>query len=64
MADPRTIAAGLSEAMRNAVLYQMSCYADPNTVRALRRRGLANGIQLTELGLAVRAILESDHEPE
>lgn len=57
MTEAEKIAAGLSEAMKDALSYYPSKYADPNTIRALRRRGLTSGSLLTELGTAVRAAL-------
>lgn len=39
MVDPAEIARGLTKAQREAITYPES-YADPNTVRSLKRRGL------------------------
>lgn len=59
MSDIERIAAGLSEAQRNALLYYPFCYMDPNTHRSLKRRGLVGNMRLTDTGLAVRAHLEN-----
>lgn len=59
MSDIERIAAGLSEAQRNALLYYPSKYMDPNTHRALKRRGLVWNMLLTDKGSAVRAHLEN-----
>ena len=65
MTDPRTIAAGLTEAQKRMVLIaayyrseELRCFGRDNTKAALRRRGLMNELYLTPLGLAVRAILQ------
>lgn len=57
--DIPTIAAGLSEAQRRALILRDN-YADPNTTRALRRKGLvlAASLKLTPLGEQVRAYLQ------
>jgi len=61
----REIAAGLSEAQKDALLNSDPdlSYSRIGTIRALKKRGLANSdrivARLTPLGLAVRAILEN-----
>lgn len=52
MTDLAKLAAGLTEAMRKFVL--IPGYADPNTIRALCRRGLYGSGGLTETGLALQ----------
>lgn len=44
----------LTPSMKNALRYGLRGYYDPNTIKALRRRGLVEGACLTETGLAVR----------
>lgn len=58
MTDPAKVAGSLTEPMANALLFNMRGYHDPNTVGALRRRGLVEGITLTPLGQAVAAYLK------
>lgn len=53
------IARSLTEAQRNALLFPNG-YHDPNTVKAIRRKGLMQGAALTETGLAVREILRRE----
>ena len=54
---PAEIARGLSEPMRDAMLFGLNGYFDPNTIRGLRRRNLVIGIELTPLGQQVAAVL-------
>lgn len=51
--SPAEIAAKLSEAQRNAMMY-IGGYHGTNVYRALRRKGLYDRGLLTELGSAVR----------
>ena len=52
------IAKQLTERMRDA-LYFPNGYRDPNTSKAMRRRGLIIGGALTPLGIEVRASLRA-----
>lgn len=58
--DPSVIGMRLTEAQREALLHP-SRYMDPNTMRALRAKGLvaSKAVALTEAGLAVRDYLLS-----
>lgn len=64
----RAIAEGLTEAQRKYIREPLR-YADPNTIRAVERRGIiarrtcfpdGRGLVFTELGLAVRAHLQQE----
>lgn len=61
--DVPSIVRRMNDAQRAAVLGWLQVYIDPNTLRALRRRGLVFRTKLTPLGLRVRDALLS-HEPE
>ncbi len=52
--DLATLAGKLSQAQREALVGWMRTYADPNTILAIRRKGLAIRTTLTPLGIAVR----------
>jgi hypothetical protein len=56
-ATPEEIARKLSVLQRDYLLSPNS-YADPNTIRALRRKGLLDGLKQTELARAVLPILQ------
>lgn len=60
MTDINQIAKGLSDAMREAIVDGLARYMDPNTTKALRRKGLCEhrGSMLTMLGLQVRTHLK------
>lgn len=63
MDDPVEIARGLTSAARSWILNPG--YVDPNTIRLLRRKGvlgetIATGRRLTDLGLAVRTIIQQE----
>lgn len=53
----------LSEAQRAAIVDGLARYVDPNTIRALRRKGLveSRSIMLTMRGLEARALLLKDN---
>lgn len=57
MTEVEHIAAGLTEAQRNA-LFHLSGYHDPNAIKSLRRKGLYERGLLTELGVSVAAHLK------
>lgn len=61
--DVQTVAKKLSEAMRTALAYFPNGYTDPNTVKALRRRGLIYGMNITALGQQVRDHLNKGDQP-
>ena len=60
--DVAQVARRLTATMREAVLYLPRGYFDPNTIKALRRRGLLNGGVLNEFGLAVREYLKEQND--
>lgn len=68
MSDPtpniKAIVAKLSEAQRRALLDGLARYMDPNTTRALRKKGLceSRGSMLTMTGLLVRNHLTQGDE--
>lgn len=62
MTDLSQLAKSLTKAQREAVLLAMFGYFDPNTVKSLRRRGLASACKLTELGEALRAHLKGQSD--
>lgn len=77
MTDPRTIAAGLTQAhfdildrLARGLKLGLADRADDKRRQRLRKAGLIAHCgrpkrwQISSAGLAVRAILESDHEPE
>ena len=59
--DLEAIAVRLTEAQRTALFYPGG-YMDPNTSRALRRKGLMQGGLLTELGTALRAHIQKEQK--
>ena len=59
MTDPEAIARGLTKAQREALL-MLNGYHDPNTIRALRRKGLYDRGLLTGLGSQVCDVLMRD----
>jgi hypothetical protein len=70
--EAEKIAAGLTEAQRNALLFAkgrtaaaggrlyLSIYLHEGTRKALRARGLCHGLLLTALGTAVREVLQRE----
>ncbi|MBB5985968.1 hypothetical protein [Sphingobium lignivorans] len=57
--SPAEIAARLSEAQKNAIFY-LGGHHHKSTIRSLREKGLYERGLLTELGKAVRAIIEKE----